>query len=181
MATTPTGKFVWFDYVSKDEKKAQAFFGELFNWKPKVMPMGQGSYTMIEVGSDTIGGYMHTPPGAPDHAHWLSYLGVADVKESAAKVKASGGTIGKEPYKVGEVGTMAVVFDPFHGVFALWQPNQAQDSGDYKGTAGSFIWNELYTEDPDRSVAFYKAVGGFESETMTMGGGGPGPDRYEIL
>ena len=31
MATIPTGKFVWFEYLSNDERKAQAFFGELFH------------------------------------------------------------------------------------------------------------------------------------------------------
>jgi predicted enzyme related to lactoylglutathione lyase len=33
MATIPTGRFVWFEYASKEAKKAQAFFGELFQWK----------------------------------------------------------------------------------------------------------------------------------------------------
>lgn len=34
----PSGRFVWFEYVSKDLPKAQGFFGELFNWKTQQKP-----------------------------------------------------------------------------------------------------------------------------------------------
>ena len=40
-------KFVWFEYVSKDIAKAQGFFGELFNWGVKKVPMPGGDYAMI--------------------------------------------------------------------------------------------------------------------------------------
>src|SRR6266545_8372674 len=118
-------QFVWFEYVSKDAKKAQAFFGELFNWGTQEVPMPQGAYQMIAVAGKTIGGYLPTPEGAPTHTHWLSHLGVASAKDSAAKVKSLGGTIAKEATKIGDFGTMAVVKDPQGAVFALWQPTKA--------------------------------------------------------
>jgi predicted enzyme related to lactoylglutathione lyase len=177
MATIPTGRFVWFDYVSNEAPKAKAFFGELFGWKAKDAPMPGGrSYTMIAVGDATIGGYTEPPPA---NTHWLSYLQVADARETAANVESLGGTVAKPPFAVGDLATMALVVDPLGAVFALWQPNQVQGSGDYRGTDGAWIWNELYSDDPDRSIAFYKAIGAFEVETMKMGG--TGPDRYEIL
>src|SRR5262245_32672521 len=158
--TTPTGRFVWFEYVSKDAAKAQGFFGELFTWGTQSVPMPQGAYTMISLGKDTIGGYLPTPDGAPAHAHWLSHLQVASAADAANKVKSLGGRIAKEPFKVGDFGTMAVVVDPLGGVFALWQPAKAEDSaGEFKGTNGAWCWNELYTEDPEKSLAFYKAIG----------------------
>jgi predicted enzyme related to lactoylglutathione lyase len=183
MPTIPTGKFVWFEYVSKDSKKAQAFFGELFHWKAKDAPMAQSSYTMIALGDDTIGGYLPPFANGPQQPYWLSHLQVANVQDSASKVKQLGGEIVKEPFKVADIGTMAVVTDPLGGIFALWQFAKLEDAGagDYKGLDGSWLWNELYTADPDKSVAFYKAVGGFEVETMKQEGAGPGPDRYEIL
>lgn len=177
--TIPTGRFVWFDYVSKEAHKAQAFFGELFHWKTKDAPMPGGrAYTMIALGDATIGGY--TEP-APADTPWLSYLQVADARATAAQVTALGGTVTKAPFAVGDFATMALVVDPLGAAFALWQPNQVQDGSDYKGSDGAWIWNELYSEDPDRSVAFYQAIGGFEVKTLTMGGGGQGPDRYEVL
>jgi predicted enzyme related to lactoylglutathione lyase len=181
MTTIPTGRFVWFEYVSNDPNKAQGFFGELFGWKTKAAPMPQGAYTMIALGDHEIGGYMKPPAGAPQHAHWLSHLQVASAQDTANQVKSLGGTIAKPPFKLGDHGTMAIVSDPLGGAFALWQPAKPEEAGGgYKGTDGSWIWNELYTLDPDRSVTFYKAIGGFEVETMKTESG-PGPSRYEIL
>jgi len=169
-------RFVWFEYVSKEPKKAQGFFGELFGWGTQEVPMPQGAYQMIAVGAKTIGGYLPTPAGAPPHAHWLTHLGVASAQESAAKVKSLGGTIAKEPIKIGDFGTMAVVKDPQGGVFALWQPAKAEEAP--KVENGHFCWNELGATDPDAAVKFYKAIGGFELESMNMG---PETGTYNVL
>ena len=169
MSTIPTGRFVWFEYVSQDSAKAQGFYGELFGWGVQNVPMPQGAYPMIALGKETIGGYLATPAGAPPHAHWLSHLQVASAAETAGQVKAHGGKILKDPYKVGDFGTMAVVSDPLGGPFALWQPARAQGTGDYKATPYAWCWNELYTEDTAKSLAFYQAIGGFTAEAMDMG------------
>jgi|SRR5579871_1810256 len=179
MATIPNGRFVWFDYVTNDAAKAQAFFSALFQWRTKDIPLPDGrSYTMIALGDATIGGYTQPPPA---NGHWLPYLQVASASAAAAKVTSFGGIVAKSPFAVGDQATMALAIDPLGAAFAIWQPNQFQGSGDYLNVDGAWIWNELYSEDPDRSITFYKAVGGFDVETMKMGGDGPGPDRYEIL
>lgn len=168
--TFPTGRFVWFEYVSKDIKKAQGFFGELFNWKTQVMPTPDGgSYTMISINDQSIGGYLDTPKGAPEHAHWLSHLQVESAASTAAKIKSLGGKVLKDPVKMGELGTYAVVADPQGGVFALWQPGKPEAS-EYKGIDGAFCWNELITEQPAKAVEFYTQVGGFTHEAMAMPG-----------
>jgi uncharacterized protein len=169
MTTIPTDRFVWFEYVSQDAAKAQGFFGELFNWGTQSVPMPEGAYTMITAGKDTIGGYLPTPAGAPAHAHWLSHLQVASTSETAGKIAALGGKVAKQPFKVGDFGTMAVVLDPLGGVFALWQPTKPEGTGDFKELENTWCWNELYTEDPAKSVAFYQAVAGFTVDTMDMG------------
>ena len=134
-------KFVWFEYVSKDSAKAQGFFGELFGWNTQAVPMPDGAYTMIAAGERTIGGYLPTPAGAPPHAHWLTHLGVASAQESAAKVKKLGGKILKEPVRIGDFGTMAVVADPHGGAFALWQPARPEEPP--QPATNTFCWNEL--------------------------------------
>ena len=167
MTAIPTGRFVWFEYVSQEAQKAQGFFGELFNWGTQAVPMPQGAYTMIASGGKTIGGYLATPPGAPPHAHWISHLQVTDAQTSAAQIKTLGGKVYKDPFKVGDFGTMAVVADPQGGMFALWQPARAEQQT--APVDGSFCWNELASPDPEASVAFYRAVGGFETDQMDMG------------
>lgn len=175
MTNNPTGRFVWFEYSSKDLAKSQGFFGELFNWSVQRVPMAKGDYAMIASGDATIGGYAQPMAGAPV-AWWLSHLQVEDAAASQKQVEKLGGKILVPAFSVG-VGNMAVVADPLGGVFALWQPTGREPGGDYRGTTGSFCWNELYTENPEASVKFYAALGGFEVEAMDM----PGMGKYYQL
>ena len=180
MATIPTGRFVWFEYISKDPKKAQAFFGEVFNWKTQNMPAqggASGDYTMIAIDGDTVGGYPPFMEGMPAHAHWLTHLQVADANAAAQKVKSLGGKIMKEPVKMGDFGTWTLVADPTGAVFCMWQPGKPEGTGDFKGKNGTFCWNELMTSDPDKAVAFYKQLGGFTHKPQDMGPHG----TYHVL
>ena len=162
--TFPSDRFCWFEYVSKDSAKAQGFFGELFNWTTKA----HGDYTMIAAGDHTIGAYRPTPKGAPEHAHWLAHLQVESAAATLAKITAAGGKQLKSPEAMGEVGTWAVAADPFGAAFALWQPAKAE-AAEYRGVAGTFCWNELYTDHPEKSVAFYEAIGNLRDKPMDMG------------
>ena len=175
------GKFVWFEYVSTDIQKAKGFFGELFGWTTQEVPMPDGKYEMIASGGRTIGGYLPTPEGAPakasakNDAHFLSHLGVADAKATAAQVQKLGGKVHKGPLKIGEFGTMAIVADPHGGVFALWQPAKSEEQP--APTTNTFCWNELMSSDAAASVAFYSAVGGFSAKAQDM----PGMGTYNVL
>ena len=174
--TISTGRFVWFEYVSKDAPRAQGFFGELFGWSTKSVPMPDGSYTMIAApDGKTIGGYFAAPDGTPPQASWLPYLLVESAAEITSKVKKLGGSIMKEPFKVGDFATMSVVTDPFGAPLALWQPVKAEDIA--KPEVGHFVWNELGSKDPTASVTFYSQIGGFTSSKMDMGGMG----TYHVL
>ena len=154
-------RFCWFEYAG-DATKAQGFFGEMFNWSTKAMPIGNGmTYTMIALGDETIGGYIDGKSG------WLSHLLVADAKASAAKVKSLGGKVTVEPREMGP-GTYAVVADPLGASFALWQPGKPE-AGGFSEKVGAFCWNELITQDAAKSLAFYQALAGFADKPMDMG------------
>ena len=177
MATIQTGRFVWFDLVTQDPRKAQGFYGELFGWKTKDAPMpGGGSYTMLVANGKELGGYMPTPKGAPPHAHWLAHLQVKDVKATCDQITRLGGKIRKQPEQMGEYGTMAIVADPYDATFALWQPGKPEGTGDYLETPGTWCWNELTTPEPEKSVEFYTKIGGFTHTKMQTG-----PMTYHVL
>jgi predicted enzyme related to lactoylglutathione lyase len=176
ISMSSTGRFVWFEYVSKDAAKAQGFFGELFGWTTKSVPMPDGAYTMIAApDGKTIGGYFASPAGDGNQAGWLPYLLVSSAADITAKVKKLGGKVMKEPFKVGDFATMSVVVDPLGAGFALWQPVKPEDIG--KPEVGHFVWNELPSKDPAASVKFYSQIGGFTSSSMDMGGAG----TYHLL
>nr|HEX4314531.1 VOC family protein [Kofleriaceae bacterium] len=165
----PTGRFVWFEYVSKELDKAQGFYGELFGWKTQSMPTPDGKgYTVISADGAGIGGYVATPPGAPAQSSWLGHLQVASAAETAAKVTAAGGKIAMEPMKMGDFGTYAVAIDPTGAAFCLWQPGKPEGDGNFKGKPNTPCWNELVTSDVSAAVAFYAAIAGFRAKSMAM-------------
>src|SRR5439155_7521775 len=91
------GKFVWYELVAKDAKKAQAFYSEVLGWKTVPFPMGNLTYEMIQTGdtADTmIGGYAH-PKNDGRPAHWILYVSVGDVDETAMAASANGGNGGE--------------------------------------------------------------------------------------
>ena len=167
-------KFVWFEYVSADALKAQGFYGELFGWGTTKVPLPGYEYTMIAQGDATIGGYQPAN-GAPPH--WIAHLRVDDAKATAQKAKSLGGTIVKDAVKVGDFGTKAIVADPHGGLLALWQPSDPKEQAS-PAANGRFCWNELTSKDPAASVAFYKALGGFSTDSMDMG---PEMGTYHLL
>jgi predicted enzyme related to lactoylglutathione lyase len=165
--TTQFGKFVWFEYVSGDAKKAQGFYGEVFGWRVQDVPMGPTPYQMIAVGDKTVGGYAPAPD-AKVPPHWLSHLHVENTEKSVADVKRAGGAVQLAPTKIGDYGAMAIVTDPLGGALSLWQSNKPDETGDTPAD-GHFVWNELWTKDPDKSVAFYKTIAGYGVDTKDMG------------
>src|SRR5207249_3081870 len=94
------GKFVWFELVSRDAKKAQAFYGEVLGWRVQPFPMGASAYEMILAGDtlDTmIGGYA-APKSDRQPSHWISYVSVEDVDATAKAATANGGKVVEAPY-----------------------------------------------------------------------------------
>lgn len=172
------GKFVWFEHISKDAKKAQAFYGEVLGWK--VQQFG-GSYDMILAGDslDTmVGGYAE--PTLDRAAHWISYVSVDDVDAAAKAAADHGGKVIEAPHDLPGVGRAARIADPQGAELCLFK----RDAGDRPDPPRTepppprrFFWNELHTTDAEKAIAFYEKVLGFSRETMDMGAGG----AYHIL
>ena len=47
------GTFVWFELVTRNPARAQAFYGEVLGWKVERFPMEGFTYEMIKVGEST--------------------------------------------------------------------------------------------------------------------------------
>ncbi|CAN5848410.1 VOC family protein [soil metagenome] len=169
-------KFCWFEYTSTDAQKAQGFFGELFGWTVRDVPMSGGTYQMIAAGDTTIGGYRSPPEKGPKNAQWLSHLKVENAAASAAKAQQLGGKILMDAFKLGESGTMAVIADVAGAPLALWQP-AAKEGPAPSSAVGRFCWNELYAPDPPNAAEFYAGLAGWTGEAKEM----PGIGQYTVL
>ena len=169
------GKFVWFEHVSKDAKRAQAFYGEVLGWKAQPFPMGELTYDMIYVGDTMIGGY-GTPRSDRQPPHWISYVSVEDVDASAKAATAAGGKVVQGPFDIPNVGRTARIADPQGAEICPFKSSNG-DPPDSEVTQGNWLWNELHTNDVASALRFYEKVIGFSHRSVDMGPSG----TYHIL
>lgn len=166
------GTFCWVELGTSDAEGAKAFYTQLFGWEYVDSPAGPDMiYTMLKLNGKDLGGLYRMPDemtsqGIPPH--WLSYVSIANVDETAAKAKSKGATLLKEPFDVMTVGRMAVVQDPTGAVFALWQAGTHKGAGIYN-VPGSFCWNELGTTDTKKAGDFYSAIFGWDRDVHNFG------------
>jgi uncharacterized protein len=113
------GTVTWNELITSDPAAAK-FYEQVLGMTTSIMDMGQGPYTLFEVGGQMVGGT--TPPqmeGVPNH--WHVYFAVADADATAAKAKELGGSALVEPFDT-PVGRIAVLRDPQGAVFSILKP-----------------------------------------------------------
>jgi len=161
------GRFVWFELLTKDIDKAKSFYLETLPWKVEPMSMQDGSTYQLLKASAPFGGFM-SPRGDVPTA-WVSYVSVADVDATAKKIKKAGGTLHMDAFDVPGVGRMQPVSDPHGGMLCLFKG--ATGDPDKVEGLGAVHWNELWTQDPEASLAFYEGVFGYTHDAMKMPNG----------
>lgn len=172
------GKFVWHELITNDPRAAERFYGGLFGWTFERLPGGDGIYTVVASNGKPIGGIvdgrmLERPPTA---SYWLGSISIADVERGAEAVRSGGGRVFEGPKKKRRQGRFAVVGDPQGAVFALLR-SSAGDPADGEPALNAWFWDELATQDPDASAAFYRALLGYEIERF----GGTGVGSYLAL
>ena len=173
------GTFCWVELATNDDAAAKTFYTQLFGWTFEDHPMGPDMvYTMLKLDGKDVGALYKLMPdqeaqGVPPN--WLSYVSVENADDSAAKAKAAGATILKEPFDVFTVGRMAVIQDPTGAVFAIWQAGEHKGAGLYN-VPSSFTWNELMTTDTKKAGEFYSSVFDWRRDVQNFG-----PMEYTML
>lgn len=160
----PAGVPCWVDTNQPDPAAAARFYSGLFGWDTEdTMPPGAGGhYYMARIGGRDAAAISSVPQGAPPQAAWNTYIRVESADDAAAKVRAAGGSVLREPFDVFDAGRMAVFADPEGAVFSVWQ------SGRHRGSAavnehGAVNFNNLHTGDVDGARAFYGSVFGWRT------------------
>src|SRR5262245_60725251 len=83
------GKWVWFELVTPDAGRAQAFYRVVLGWKVQSFPLGGLTYEMVYAGSTMIGGYA-APRRPGERSRWVSCVSVDDVDGTLADAVAFG-------------------------------------------------------------------------------------------
>ncbi|MGH9802777.1 MAG: VOC family protein [Blastocatellia bacterium] len=173
------GTFCWVELGTSDQNAARKFYGELFGWATKEIPMGPDSfYTMFQLNGKDAGaayalGQEELSIGIPPY--WGLYVCVENADAAAKAITAAGGTLLAEPFDVFDVGRMAIAVDPTGASFKIWQPLNHIGVG-VMGENNSMCWQELATRDLDGAKKFYSTVFGWDPQTK----GGDGMSYTEI-
>ena len=118
----------WIDTAQPDPEAAAAFYGGLFGWEfEDVMPPdAPGRYFIARLRGGDVAAVGSPPEGAPPAAVWNTYVWVDDADETAAKVRAAGGTRAQRAVRRRATpGRMAVFADPEGAAFCVWQAERA--------------------------------------------------------
>jgi uncharacterized protein len=160
----------WIDTTQPDPEAAAAFYGDLFGWELEdVMPQDSPvRYYIARLRGGDVAAIGSLPEAGPQTAVWNTYVWVEDADETAAKVRAAGGTVLREPDDVGDWGRMAVFADPAGATFCVWQAKEHRGAA-IVNEPGSLNFNDLNTRDLEGAKAFYGAVFGWE--VLGVGGG----------
>ena len=159
----------WVDTSQPDPQAALPFYSGLFGWEfENVMPDGsESSYFVGRIRGGDVAAVGPVADDAPPIAMWNTYVWVDSADDTAAKVRAAGGTA-MEPFDVLDAGRMAVLIDPEGALFFAWQP-KAHKGSKVVNEHGSVNFNGLATRDLERAKAFYGAVFGWETLSLPAG------------
>jgi predicted enzyme related to lactoylglutathione lyase len=118
--------FVHIELNSTDPSSAREFYGQLFDWDMKDIPLPGSDpasgdvYTTINVGGGTGGGIMRQMiPGAG--SMWLPYALTKDLRASTDKAAALGATVLRDFAEVPGMGYLSIIRDPTGALLGLWQ------------------------------------------------------------
>jgi len=164
------GKFVWHDLVTPDALSAGKFYEQLFGWQIEY----QGQYAVVRNGDKLIAGILQVEPeeGREREAVWIPSVSVADVDAAAELVRANGGKILKGPADMNLRGWAVLISDPQRADMVLLRA-KGGDPADTEPVIGDWLWNEIWTDDPEIIEAFYATVLGYDE--MVSG------DDYDVF
>jgi predicted enzyme related to lactoylglutathione lyase len=174
--TSFRGQFLWYECLTQDVERAQAFYTSVTGWGTQAWTTADGTYNMWKVGDRAIGGVMKMPPAAEAPPHWMGYIGTPDVDATTARAEALGGKVFMKPMEIPTVGKFSVLADPYGAFFAAFTPHPPATPPPPPPACpavGDITWHELITTDVEGALRFYGELFGWTADTaMDMGPAG---------
>jgi predicted enzyme related to lactoylglutathione lyase len=168
---TPTdnnlpGKIVWHDLLTDDVNSVKTFYGGLFGWKFDNGGDPEAVYTTILFNGNPIGGIIHleNKDGGTNYAsQWMEYISVDDVDAAFQEVIKQNCKVYREPFDILNRGRIAIFADTRGALIAIVNSSSG-DPEDVAVEYNNWFWNELWTDDMNNSVEFYKSLFNYSLE-----------------
>jgi hypothetical protein len=171
--TYQPGRWVWADLVTSDVGTAAEFYGKVLGWTFATTGGAddRDTYTVVYANGLPIGGMVFPAEKVRDPkaaARWIGFMSVPDVTRASTAVETAGGKVIMKPRKLGERGEAAVFADPEGAPFGVIH-SAVGDPEDYFGDEREWMWIELWATDARRMGEFYRAIGGYDVESVDNG------------
>jgi len=163
---TPTynyrhGQFVWHELATQDLEASQTFYGTLFGWEFEETDLGDAQYALIRFNDESIGGMIQSPSTA--QSLWLGAISVEDTEKALGFLSSNGAESLIGSTRLTGRGTMALIKDPQEALVALVHSSAGDPQLDEPVTF-SWLWMELWSENPEASANFYGSTLGYAIE-----------------
>lgn len=172
MMKNQKGMFCWNDLGTSDLESASKFYEGLFHWRFKDSKTADNRpYRVLKAEDKELGGMYslrQTTLSSGVPPHWLPYISVDNAQETVTKARGLGAKIIKEPFDLGNNGTIAVMQDPVGAAFAIWQP-KAYEGRQISEKPNTVAWNELVTRDTEGAIRFYSELFGWSVDRKKFG------------
>ena len=155
-----TGKIVCHDLLTDDVNSVKSFYSGLFGWKFDNGGDPEAIYTTILFNGNAIGGIirLEKKDGEADYAsQWMEYISVEDVDGVFQEVIKQNCKVFREPFDIMSRGRIAVFADTRGALIAIVNSSTG-DPDDVEVEYNNWFWNELWTDDLNNSVEFYKSL-----------------------
>ena len=155
-----TGKIVWHDLLTDDVISVKSFYGGLFGWKFDNGGDPEAIYTTILFNGNAIGGIIHLEKKDDETnyaSQWMEYISVEDVDGVFQEVIKQNCKVFREPFDIMNRGRIAIFADTRGALIAIVNSSTG-DPEDVEVEYNNWFWDELWTDDLNNSVAFYKSL-----------------------
>jgi predicted enzyme related to lactoylglutathione lyase len=182
MSDTKAGHFIWYELMTNDPARTQAFYTEVAGWTAADAGMQDGDYTLFSADGTQIAGLMAMPAqsvAAGAHPGWRGYISVQDTDAASKRFSEAGGTLRFGPMDIPGVGRVASFTDKQGAPILLFTPEPGQQrTRPAPGALGTIGWHELYAADGPSAFDFYAGMFGWTAaEAIDMGPAG----KYQIF
>ena len=169
----PPGVPCWVDTAQPDPEAAASFYGGLFGWEfeDAMPPDSPGRYLVGRLQGRTVAAVGSQLEGMPPAPVWRTYVCVESADAAVAGATGAGGAVLMEPFDVLDAGRMAVLADTEGAALCVWQPGRTAGA-QLVNVPGTWSFSGLNTRDPQAARGFYRALFGWEAETIGGSEGG---------
>jgi len=161
------GSFLGAVLISDDAQAASEFYKALFGWDMEQAE--DGGYAVRHKGRMIAGiSPLKESNAEVEESFWLVGLAVEDIDAALKRAKQDNGRVYENSRRVNDYGRFAVIADRQKAPLMLIEPG-SKPLGRTTGP-GSWVWPELWTDNVQDAISFYKDVVGVNHETTDRGG-----------